>query len=425
MKKNLFATLLALVMVLSLAPVSLADCAHEHTYTTVDFDDWNTVQYTSVDNMYHDVTGLGTRSTYCQDCDELLETEEHVQCTERWSHTYDDTGDTVCTECGHQNTCPHENTYNEWSFDNWDTVVYTSVDDQYHTVTGDGKTYDYCEDCGEWVNVVKVPNMTQTMYHDYDANGVCDQCGHENACAHANTYSDWSFDDWDTVIYTSVDDKYHTATGDGETYDYCEDCGEWVNVVKVPNMTQTMYHDYDANGVCEQCGHENACTHENVIGIIMNISFSDEDKWTYTSVDNRNHVVHGPGEIFDYCQDCGLRMNVVAVADVNFEDPHTFDENGICSECGASKMITIYPICEVFNDEDKLVFFNNGVLYYVKEGGETLHGWWRLPDGKLKVHLDVPGKVARANGLVVKIGIAAYTITEEQMAELIRCLDVE
>lgn len=348
MKKNLFATLLALVMVLSLAPVSLADCAHEHTYTTVDFDDWNTVQYTSVDNMYHDVTGLGTRSTYCQDCDELLETEEHVQCTERWSHTYDDTGDTVCTECGHQNTCPHENTYNEWSFDNWDTVVYTSVDDQ-----------------------------------------------------------------------------YHTATGDGETYDYCEDCGERINVVIVSNMTQKMAHDYDDNGACQECGHENACTHENVIGIIMNISFSDEDKWTYTSVDNRNHVVHGPGEIFDYCQDCGLRMNVVAVADVNFEDPHTFDENGICSECGASKMMTIYPICEVFNDEDKLVFFNNGVLYYVKEGGETLHGWWRLPDGKLKVHLDVPGKVARANGLVVKIGITAYTITEEQMAELIRCLDVE
>ena len=106
-------------------------------------------------------------------------------------------------------------------------------------------------------------------------------------------------------------------------------------------------------------------------------------------------------------------------------ESHAFDEVSECSACGLSKLTTIYPICEVVNGEDKLVFFNNGVLYFEKEDGETLHGWWRLPDGKLKVHLDVPGKVARANGLVVKIGIAAYTITEEQMAELIRCLDVE
>ena len=72
MKKKLFATLLALVMVLSLAPVSLADCAHEHTYANWDFDDWNTVTYASVDNMYHTVTGDGKTFDFCYDCGERL-----------------------------------------------------------------------------------------------------------------------------------------------------------------------------------------------------------------------------------------------------------------------------------------------------------------------------------------------------------------
>ena len=341
MKKKLFATLLALVMVLSLAPVSLADCAHEHTYANWDFDDWNTVTYASVDNMYH-------------------------------------------------------------------------------TVTGDGKTFDSCYDCGERLNVVDVPNMTQTMEHDYDENGVCRQCGHENACTHANKTASWSFDNWDAVTYTSVDDRYHTATGDGTTFDYCRDCGEWFNEVKVPNMTQKMNHDYDANGVCRDCGHKNACTHENVT---TEIYFKDEV--TYTSVSDKNHTATGAGWEVLACEGCGEVFSVEEKEKVTRTEPHTFNENGVCFMCGASELTNIYVVCEVFNGEDKLVFFNNGVLYFEKEDGETLHGWWRLPDGKLKVHLDVPGKVTRANGLVVKIGITAYTITEEQMAELIRCLDVE
>ena len=297
-------------------------CSHEDT--TTDYD-WNTETYESIDNASHRVMRSGTETTSCNICGMIVNMED-VDDSEESGHNYNENG--VCEDCGHVNDCAHENTNTGFVFD-WDTVTYESIDDRIHQVTGTGTETTYCEDCGMVLSSVE-EERSEEYAHNYDENGVCENCGHENGCAHEQTYSVYEFDDWDTVTYEPVDNKYHRAIGNATEYTYCSDCGILINTESIEGYSRDDYsHNYDENGVCEYCGYENDCAHEHTE------KYSDFhwDTATYESIDNINHRVIGTSTESTYCKDCGMLISSEEVED-GWESGHNYNENGVCEDCG-------------------------------------------------------------------------------------------
>ena len=297
-------------------------CQHKNTYPDYDFD-WETVSYEYVDDGHHKVTGRATVYDRCRDCGARINetVDEHY---ERLEGHYWVNG--VCEECGAENTCQHEHTDRSYSFD-WNTVSYEYVDAGQHKVTGRARIYDYCEDCGARISETVDEHYERLYSHDW-VNGVCEDCGAENTCQHEHTYRDYDFD-WETVSYENVDARNHKVTGRATVYDYCEDCGMHLNET-VEEHYEKLYGHYWVNGVCEDCGAENACQHDNTY---QSWSF-DWDTVRYEYVNTREHKVIGRATVYDYCRNCGMRLN--ETVDEHFERLYSHEwDNGVCEDCGA------------------------------------------------------------------------------------------
>ena len=205
----------------------------------------------------------------------------------------------ACAARAEENACAHEN------IETWEDVVgtYASVDDQAHEVTGNRYRFSSCTDCGAGLGrVLLEEGVTFSENHHYyryneetgrdDYVGVCETCGHENACTHENA------EHWTDVVgeAMSINDKEHSVTGEKVEVMHCPDCDVGIDVYTGETTTITENHYYYRHndetgrdeyvGVCERCGHENACTHE------------DADHWTdvdgeSTSLNDKEHSVTG------------------------------------------------------------------------------------------------------------------------------------
>ena len=220
-------------------------CMHENA--TEDWQ-WDTVTYIDTgDNKTHEASGTRVWYLSCEDCDAWLPLREE-EYSESEEHSFKNG---VCVDCGHVNTCTHENTTDFWHWKDPESVTYIDTgDNKTHEASGVRVYETHCWNCSadiaEWEE-----EYTGSDQHSYDETGKCENCGHTNTCVHENVRE-----------YTNTTDETVIDIGDNEMHrvnetvvirTYCDDCGIWL-----PDREETetflTTHSY-VDGICEYCGH--------------------------------------------------------------------------------------------------------------------------------------------------------------------------
>ena len=196
--------------------------------------------------------------------------------------------------------CAHEDFYIEE--EGWDTVDYIDTgDDKYHHASGTITVIKRCWDCEKELSR-ETYQVDENRQHDYDEDGVCVVCNHKNTCTHEHTDIDKDWDP-DEVKYIPVDNQYHRVVGPGYEMTWCEDCG--MELSREPIQIADEYYHYYEDGVCEECGYENTCTHER----IDTFESWDRDDVDCFPIDSKYHRVVGPGYEITECRDCGEELS--------------------------------------------------------------------------------------------------------------------
>lgn len=225
--------------------------------------------------------------------------------------------------------CDHENTYEDYV---WGAGVRCiPVNNRVHSVTGTGAKEIWCADCDTMIKSVPYEFDGDKFSHDYDEDGYCETCGHQNTCPHENTYDEYYWEEGEATC-TPAGNKYHKVTGTGEKETWCEDCEMMTDSDPsyVFNGEEEIRHDYDEDGYCELCGHQNTCPHDSDNKEEMLI-WDDDTEWT--PVDDEYHSVTGTAERQIWCEDCGKMIKKERCPFNGEQEPHDYDEDGYCETC--------------------------------------------------------------------------------------------
>ena len=297
-------------------------CKHENA---VQYSDFSGATYSDITPRSHSVRGYQTHYIYCRLCSETVclgtddEMTSAVQEHNFWKG--------ACMDCGYKNTCAHEFTWTETSYE-----YYTGGNAQGHSVTGYKTIWTYCMDCYEIVKEEEEKQISSTTEpHEFE-NGVCMLCGYKNVCDHAKKTS-WS--DYDVIEYSGGDADGHNATGYKETGYHCITCGEvWRESRAEKPETVRRPHNY-LDGKCTDCGYKNTCTHKNT-RIEEKAYFVGDTK--IVPVDAKTHSWTGPKIRETVCEDCGEALSRKIIAqNVQFTEEHWFEDLDFCTECGYMK----------------------------------------------------------------------------------------
>ena len=295
-------------------------CAHAHTYSYQGI--WDVV-YTPVDDKYHEVSGYVVTVVYCTDCLLILsEDAEDERSSRQEKHDFSD-DDGSCYYCGAENTCPHSNTYTNYY---WQDVEYTPIDEKTHERRGHRETNIWCEDCDVLLSKEVSAEITSEIERHWFEDGVCDQCGAENTCAHNNTYIG---EYWLDVEYTPIDEKTHERRGHRVTRIWCEDCEMTLSEEVSPEISSEIERHWFEDGACEVCGYVNTCSHAHTT-----VEKYPSDEGEYTAIDGWQHQWRGHLTIELRCLDCEETLSseqgeelVSQIWDHEFQD-------GVCYQCG-------------------------------------------------------------------------------------------
>ena len=314
-------------------------CTHENTETRYEFDYNGDIQYSyeeiSGDNIHHIMkrTGPCTVTVVCCGCRKTL-SSEHVESaveTTMETHNYDE--NSVCYFCKHQNTCAHEEKYDEsWISDGNPSYEEIADDDEYHYRTGKGYYVTICSICNQNLSAAiesnEVKKKETHQYYNYESNtyqDTCVACGHK--CSH----------DWENghcrICYMNCGH---------ETYEngVCTVCGQVCNHVWYDNQegrqTDTCQicgmkcaHDWE-NGQCRIC--HMSCAHEG----LNEQPVQTETVTDYRNNDSRTHNIVNRTYNFRQCPTCGYKQ--IDWSSFKDSDPigteaHTYDGSGYCSVC--------------------------------------------------------------------------------------------
>ncbi len=269
----------------------------------------------------------GWTEKYCPDCCRWLGNEQPLTIKEEENHDYDANG--VCKLCNHKNVCEHKRTS---KFDRFKTTTgYTAIDENTHSRNGLKQTVLYCEDCQTDIEILSSEASSETEAHNFGWNNICQECGYQTKCKHANVVKDYGgdFEDYDAFKY--VDEKTHLVAGWYYTYDFCLDCGAHIDDHSKYEI-KTKSHSFDQKGVCDECGYKRECQHANLGGWEM----YSTGRATYKNIGHR--LVHEVTPVISrrvYCEDCGkLIEDEIIASDETVLLSHSFDKNGVCMECG-------------------------------------------------------------------------------------------
>ncbi len=294
-------------------------CAHENCDEGIGFEDAKFTQIPG-DNTNHEISGIKVEIKWCPDCEHEVSKNVIGQATETERHNY---VNGECEQCGYVNACAHENAEEGIGFED---AKFTQIpgDNTFHEISGIKVEIKWCPDCEQEVYRNVIGQTTETENHYYQ-NGVCEQCGYVNTCAHEEHIVEWGFND---AQYTALNAQEHEVVGTKFEFMWCFDCDSEIYYTETPNATGTESHNY-VSGVCEQCGYVNTCKHENI-----------EEGWgfadaTYTPIsgDNINHKVTGTKIEEKWCTDCGEQVELIETHNVTETEPHNYAD-GVCEMCG-------------------------------------------------------------------------------------------
>ncbi len=297
-----------------------SSCEHPNAFGWADVaTDW-----ISDNNLTHSKTGEIINVTHCDDCTWHAEEATGVQDTITNNHnyyTYDhETGETtyvdVCQDCGHTNNCEHPNR-NEWTEVRGDT--YEFVSNREHKRVGKVWLIYDCLDCGVHFEEETEETGEQTEDHYYYSRNedtgedyyddYCEACQNTNTCGHENasTWTDVATD------WVSDNDRTHSKTGEIINVTHCDDCtwhAEEATGVQDTITNNHNYYTYDHEtgetayvGVCQDCRHENNCTHDNRAN-----EWTEVRGDTYEFVNNRHHKRVGKVWLIYDCIDCDVHF---------------------------------------------------------------------------------------------------------------------
>ena len=212
-------------------------------------------------NSTHSVLQRTVQGQYCQFCDRFIgETTIQGEYSLDESHNWDSDG--VCYNCGHVNTCTHENSYRDWGFTGNPEYEYEDNGDGTHTTTGTKVEYDYCPDCRMWYNYTYTEGATEIREHNWGyRDGICQDCGAE--CDHpedarslgwVSTEDPWTYED-------AGSDRVHRYSCTEAQYTVCEVCGKQLGeALNTRARSGYEQHNYSYDGstgkeICYNCGH--------------------------------------------------------------------------------------------------------------------------------------------------------------------------
>lgn len=315
--------------------ICLAVCPHEHTtqssYTMV-----REGSYSAINETYHSAVCDGYEEEQCSDCGMTVRldiVEEGL--TENFKHDLDSEG--VCIYCGYAReggVCTHENRTLSWQWFNITGVVGYTADN--HTLLVETLGNYICADCGEYLGEELIKPAEQVvMPHDFDADGLCEDCGYvtSSACRHENArvITDDPALCYRKVRTISADESGHTMLVDIYAITYCDNCGNYLDTATLyqQSVQVTERHEF-IEGMCVLCGYINLCAHEHTY----------EDVWVYNkrnykALDESTHSYEGTQNTMTVCADCG-EYGIVAdrFEEGVFTEAHSLDENGSCALCG-------------------------------------------------------------------------------------------
>lgn len=217
----------------------------------------------------------------------------------------------------------------------WDNAVYQQESSSVnHTVFLTVTEIYHCDDCNQDVITNVFENFQKSQHHHF-VNDVCTECGYVNHCTHETKFLTYFFYDYNEVTYTPIDNKDHIVSGKGFPCWRCFDCAEmWPIEIDSEIYTFTNPHSYNEDGICGFCGHINTCTHENTEDII-----AVNDYYGIASITENGHSFYGGYySIVTRCADCWTILNVNDYPNGDTVFAHTYDENGICTVCGYTKL---------------------------------------------------------------------------------------
>lgn len=109
-------------------------CEHPNAYEATRYVETEATTYVPVDNDTHDWTHLTLiKKIMCDDCGQIV--SEQVMGEDITLTIAHDYRDDVCTSCGYENVCPHENTMAWTDYAATGASEYLPVDAQYHDQT--------------------------------------------------------------------------------------------------------------------------------------------------------------------------------------------------------------------------------------------------------------------------------------------------
>lgn len=241
----------------------------------------------------------------------------------------------VCEDCGYESGCTHPTT-EKWYVYSGEPIASKSLSDTEHEITTDYCwVYTRCSVCEEnlsWSNPEAYPvveilgeEYTFTEPHRYDADGVCENCGH--ACSHANA----KYDDTYYLMVgdaVKIDEYRHKETDVIYDLYFCPDCSSYLHLNESAPAEYVFYHNY-IDGVCDGCGAVNTCTHPHTS------VFGDEyEDVTVVSFDKDQHTV-SCGKYVGYrqCDVCLETIETITKSEYTLTERHLF-EDGVCTVCG-------------------------------------------------------------------------------------------
>ena len=302
------------------------DCGHVCTHSDTDssMTAEGEITYTSVDDAMHTASGMYITETYCANCYKTISVSDPKSSSGKEYHCYGDDG--VCEDCGH--VCSHP--YTASNKEPAGEITYTSVNDTNHTATGDFITVVYCYECGKVMSESDPESTTVTEKHSYgsERNGVCEDCGH--ACSHPSRtrYNRTHITD---ESCTSINDVSHKAVQ--QCYDdvVCGICFRSLSAGEPYEKTVTEEHRYN-NGVCEDCGHVNECSHPE--DQIITKRYVD----TYMSTPINEYYHRNTGDLIETrtCNACGEELSETFIEEgvVSAESHYFTEDDNYCRTCG-------------------------------------------------------------------------------------------
>lgn len=295
-------------------------CVHLHTtdsvYTSAD-------RYETMDDAQHTHTFMINIATTCDDCGLRLSQREEGEHTLREKHVWSSDGQ--CYACEAPNPCAHEETETRESRSGEE---YTDLGDGLnHHVVARVRLRQYCTACG--IRVGGVQEETREYDEPHESLYNCDACGYTAECAHAG--ETYTVTDWVDMRWEALDDWKHAAYGKLEEHVCCLSCNEElaVTLYKTEKQLEVSKHYWDDDGVCEDCGLENPCSHMNTSAYLLTTEGSG-----WTALDANRHsrtVVYYERQ---RCSDCGVSLGRIGnIFEDTITSRHEFYE-GACDACG-------------------------------------------------------------------------------------------